>query len=43
VSEKFTKLSAADQAAVVAFLNTLKAPPDAPQLSNPAVTRLAKK
>lgn len=43
VTEKFTKLSAPDQAAVVAFLNTLKAPPDAAPLSNPAVTRLARK
>ncbi|HUR52583.1 MAG TPA: di-heme oxidoredictase family protein [Gemmataceae bacterium] len=43
VSEKFTKLSAADQAAVVAFLNTLKAPPDAPQLSDPATTRLVRR
>ena len=43
VSEKFKKLSAADQAALLAFLGTLKAPPDAPQLSNPAATKLAKR
>ena len=43
VTEKFKKLSKADQDAVVAFLNTLKAPPDAPPLTNPAVTKLARK
>ena len=43
VTEKFKKLSAADQAAVVAFLTTLKAPPTAPSLRDLSVTRLAKK
>ena len=43
VSEKFKKLSATEQAAVLSFLGTLKAPPDAPQLTNPAATRMAKK
>ena len=40
VTERFKALSATDQAAVIAFLNTLKAPPDAYPLRNPAVTRL---
>lgn len=43
VTEAYLKLSQADQAAVVAFLKTLKAPPDAIPLRDPAVTRLAKK
>jgi CxxC motif-containing protein (DUF1111 family) len=43
VNERFKALSTADQAAVLAFLGTLKAPPDAPPLRNPAVTRLARK
>lgn len=43
VTEKFQALPAADQAAVLAFLGSLKAPPDALPLSNPAVTRLAKR
>ncbi|MCE9562776.1 MAG: c-type cytochrome [Planctomycetes bacterium] len=41
VTEKFKALSASDQAALLSFLGTLKAPPEASQLSNPAVTRLA--
>jgi CxxC motif-containing protein (DUF1111 family) len=40
VREKFQALDAADQAALLTFLGTLKAPPDAAPLSNPAVTRL---
>ena len=43
VTEKYNALSPGDRAAVVAFLGTLKAPPDAPQLSNPAVTKLSRK
>jgi CxxC motif-containing protein (DUF1111 family) len=43
VREKFKALRAEDQAALLAFLGTLKAPPDAPQLSNPAVTKLDRK
>lgn len=43
VTEKYNALSPGDQAAVVAFLGTLKAPPDAPPLSNPAVTKLGRK
>ncbi|WP_439621565.1 di-heme oxidoredictase family protein [Gemmata sp.] len=43
VTEKFKALSTGDQAALVAFLGSLKAPPDALPMSNPAVTRLAKK
>jgi CxxC motif-containing protein (DUF1111 family) len=43
VTQRFQSLPAGDQAAVVAFLGTLKAPPDALPLRNPAVTRLARK
>jgi CxxC motif-containing protein (DUF1111 family) len=43
VREKFKALRPDDQAALIAFLETLKAPPDAPQLSNPAVTKLNRK
>ena len=43
VREKFKTLSPNEQAALVAFLGTLKAPPDAPPLSNPAVTKLGRK
>jgi hypothetical protein len=40
VSARYQELPASDQAAVVAFLKTLKAPPDAVPLSNPATTRV---
>ena len=43
VTERYKKLSAPDQAAVLAFLGTLKAPPDAQPLRNSAVIRLARK
>jgi CxxC motif-containing protein (DUF1111 family) len=43
VREKFKALAPNDQSALLAFLGTLKAPPDAPPLSNPAVTKLAQK
>jgi CxxC motif-containing protein (DUF1111 family) len=43
VTERFKALPTGDQAAVLAFLGTLKAPPDALPLRNPAVTRLARK
>lgn len=43
VTKRFQALPAADQAAVLAFLGTLKAPPDALPLRNPAITRLARK
>jgi CxxC motif-containing protein (DUF1111 family) len=43
VTRRFQALGTSDQAAVVAFLGTLKAPPDAHPLRNPAVTRLARK
>lgn len=43
VSERYKALAPEDQAAVLAFLGTLKAPPDAPRLSNPAVTKLDRK
>src|SRR4051812_18788733 len=42
VSTAYQELAPADQQAVIAFLNTLKAPPDALPLSNPAVTRLTR-
>ncbi len=41
-TEKFKALPPADQTALLNFLGTLKAPPDALPLSNPAVTKLAK-
>lgn len=40
VTAAYTALAGEDQQAVIAFLNTLKAPPDAVPLSNPAVTKL---
>lgn len=43
VTAKFKALPPDDQAAVIAFLGTLKAPPDAPKLRDPSITRLAKK
>jgi CxxC motif-containing protein (DUF1111 family) len=42
VSTKYQELSREDQAAVIAFLKSLKAPPDALPLSNPGVVRLGK-
>jgi len=42
VTAAYEQLPQADQQAVIAFLNTLKAPPDARPLSNPAVTRLTR-
>jgi len=43
VKKAFTELPAADQAAVEGFLDTLKAPPTAPPLRDPAVTNLRRK
>ncbi len=43
VTEKYNALAPDDQATLLAFLGTLKAPPDAPSLSNPAVTKLDRK
>jgi mono/diheme cytochrome c family protein len=43
VRERYKALSGYDQAALLAFLDTLKAPPDALPLSNPAATKLARK
>jgi CxxC motif-containing protein (DUF1111 family) len=43
VREKFKAHGPDDQAALLAFLGTLKTPPDAPPLSNPAVTKLGRK
>jgi CxxC motif-containing protein (DUF1111 family) len=37
VTARYEELGSSDQAAVIAFLKTLKAPPDAKPLSNPAV------
>lgn len=42
VTGRYQDLSKDDQTALVAFLRTLKAPPDAVPLSNPAVTQLRK-
>jgi len=43
VSEKFKALPPHSQAAVIAFLNTLKAPPDAPKVGSPEAIRVAQK
>lgn len=43
VTERFKALPADDQAAVIAFLRTLKAPLDAPTVRDPSVTKLVKK
>jgi hypothetical protein len=43
VSEKYKALSPGDQSAILAFLAALKAPPDAPQLRDPATTKLSRK
>lgn len=43
VSEAYQKLPPADQQAVVGFLKTLKAPPDATPLRDPGITKLAKR
>jgi CxxC motif-containing protein (DUF1111 family) len=43
VTKNFEELAAADQAAVIAFLGTLRAPPDAVPLRDPSITRLARK
>lgn len=43
VSEKFKSLSADEQNALLAFLGTLKAPPDAPTLRDPSVTKMSRK
>jgi mono/diheme cytochrome c family protein len=43
VSDAYQKLDATDQAAVISFLKTLKAPPDALPLRDPSVTRLTKR
>jgi cytochrome c peroxidase len=43
VREKYKALNPGDQAALVAFLGTLKAPPDAPQLRDPSITKLSRK
>ncbi len=43
VTKRFEELNPADQAAVIAFLGTLRAPPTAPQLKDPSITRLVRK
>jgi CxxC motif-containing protein (DUF1111 family) len=43
VSQKYSSLAPPDQAALLSFLGTLKAPPDAPALRNPAITKMARK
>ena len=43
VTKRYEELTPADQAAVIAFLGTLKAPPEAPKLRDPSVTRLVRK
>jgi cytochrome c peroxidase len=43
VLEKYLALSPADQANVVSFLGTLKAPPDSAKLPDLSITRLSRK
>ncbi|MDY3561212.1 c-type cytochrome [Gemmata sp. JC673] len=43
VSERFKSLGADEQAALLAFLGSLKAPPDAPRLRDPSITKLSRK
>src|SRR5262249_20774449 len=43
VFEAYQPLSPDDQAALIAFLKTLRAPPDAIPLRDPSVTNLARK
>ncbi len=43
VREKYKTLTPHDQAALIAFLGSLKAPPDAPQLRDNSITRLNRK
>lgn len=43
VREKYKALAPSDQAALIAFLGTLKSPPNAMQLRNPSITKLARK
>ncbi|HLW67674.1 MAG TPA: di-heme oxidoredictase family protein [Gemmataceae bacterium] len=40
VQEAYSRLPPADQAAVIAFLQSLKAPPDATQLQDPSITKI---
>ena len=41
--EKYLALSPADQARLISFLGTLKAPPEAAKLQDPSITRLSRK
>jgi hypothetical protein len=43
VMQNFTALNSAQQAAVLSFLGSLKAPPDAHALRNPEITKLSRK
>ncbi|MFO0801555.1 MAG: di-heme oxidoredictase family protein [Gemmataceae bacterium] len=43
VLKRFEEASPAEQGALLAFLGSLKAPPDAPQLRDPSITRLVKR
>jgi CxxC motif-containing protein (DUF1111 family) len=43
VRERYNALSPGEKAALVAFLGTLKAPPTAPQLRDPSITKMARK
>ncbi len=43
VSKKYEELSPEDRTAVIAFLSSLKAPPDAVPLRDPSITRLARR
>ena len=43
VTKKFEELSPSDQGALIGFLGSLKAPPDAPTLRDPSITKLVRK
>lgn len=43
VTQKYVALGTADQAALLSFLGTLKAPPSAHPLRNPSITKLSRK
>jgi hypothetical protein len=43
VGKKYEDLSPEDRAAMIAFLSSLKAPPDAVPLRDPTITRLARR
>jgi hypothetical protein len=43
VTQKYVALGTTDQAALLSFLGSLKAPPDAHPLRDPSITKLSRK